>query len=82
MSKVASAAQIRYAVRRIRRTAPDLLVLVALVGDGADGEEVAPSTDVVRGSLRAVVERVVAIANGAAMPEETQERRLAVNEKS
>jgi hypothetical protein len=64
-----SAAQVRYAARRIHRMAPDVLVLVALFGDGLEGEDVIPSTDVVRGSLQATVDRVVAIANGANVPD-------------
>ena len=62
----ASPAQVRYAVRRIRRAASDVAVLVALMGDGVDGEEVSPSTHVVRGSLRATVDKVLAIASGDA----------------
>ena len=64
-----SAAQVRYSVRRIHRMAPDVLILVALFGDGLEGEDVIPSTDVVRGSLQATVDRVVAIANGANVPD-------------
>ena len=67
--EIVSAAQVRYAVRRIHRMAPDVLVLVALFGDGLEGEDVIPSTDVVRGSRQATVDRVVAIANGANVPD-------------
>jgi hypothetical protein len=73
--EIVSAAQVRYAVRRIHRMAPDVLVLVALVGDGPEGEDVIPSTDVVRGSLQATVDRVVAIANGATVPDKSSEPR-------
>ena len=58
-----SVAQVRYAVRRIRRTAPDAIILVALLGDGAQAGDAGTDPDVVRGSLRAAVDRIVAIAN-------------------
>ena len=64
--KMASAAQVRYAVRRIRRAAPDVAILVALLGDGAEEENLSANTQLVRGSLRATVDKVLAIANGAA----------------
>jgi hypothetical protein len=73
--EIASAAQVRYAVRRIHRMAPDVLVLVALVGDGLGGEDVIPNIEVVRGSLRATVDKVVAIASDATMPDKSSEPR-------
>jgi len=72
--EIVSAAQVRYAVRRIHRMAPDVLVLVAMVGSGLEGEVVIPS-NVVRGSLQATVDRVVAIANGATVPDKSSEPR-------
>ena len=62
----ASAAQINYAVRRIRRTMPEVLILVALLRNGAEKQNGAPNTDFVGGSLQATVDRVVAVASGAA----------------
>ena len=51
-----------------------VLVLVAMVGSGLEGEVVIPS-NVVRGSLQATVDRVVAIANGASVPDKSSEPR-------
>ncbi len=67
----ASAAQIRYAVRRVRRVVPDVPVLVALLGDNAGSEQAdAATTDfsVVRGSFRATVDEVLAIASETPPP--------------
>jgi predicted PurR-regulated permease PerM len=71
--KLASAAQVRYAVRRIRRVAPEVGILVALLGDGSEVENMSANTHVVGGSLRATVDKVVAIASGAALPSESSE---------
>jgi len=61
----ATMAQIRYAVRRIRRRVPDVLILVALFGNtghsaGDDGLE---GIDLVHQSLRETVDRIMAIAS-------------------
>jgi predicted PurR-regulated permease PerM len=66
-----NAAQVRYAVRRIHRVAPHVLVLIALVGDGPEDEDVIPGVDIIRGSLRATIDKVVAIANGESVPDQT-----------
>ena len=60
----ASNSQIHYAVRRVRRLAPDAIVLVALLRNGDENKEVPKNIDVVHGSLRATVDRVFAIASG------------------
>jgi predicted PurR-regulated permease PerM len=61
----ATPAQIRYAVRRIRRRAPDVLILVALFGntERIPSEEV-PGTDFGQPSLRETVDRIMAVAKG------------------
>jgi predicted PurR-regulated permease PerM len=65
----ASNSQINYAVRRVRRLAPDAIVLVALLRNGNENVEVPKNIDVVHGSLRATVDRVLAIASGHPLPE-------------
>lgn len=56
----ATAAQIHYAVRRIRRRVPDVIVIVALFGNAEElAEEERPErTDLVRQSLRLVVSKI------------------------
>src|SRR6195256_2639212 len=60
----ATSAQIRYAVRRLRRKAPSAFILVALVGatEGADGQAVREFANValVKHSLAETVERILA----------------------
>jgi hypothetical protein len=70
----ASAAQIRYAVRRIRRVVPDVPVLVALLGGNAGSEQAEGDTadfSVVRGSFRATVDEVLVIASETTPPLES-----------
>ena len=61
----ASSAQIRYAIRRIRRRAPDTTTLVALLGDLEDitGQALSENTELVQHSLRATVDKIVAMAS-------------------
>jgi hypothetical protein len=60
----ATPAQIRYAIRRIRRRTPDVLILVALFGNTEQIEgEVEPGTVFVHQSLREAVEKIVAVAS-------------------
>ena len=69
--ETASTAQIRYAVRRIRRVVPDVPVLVALLGGNAGSEQAEADTadfSVVRGSFRATVDEVLAIASETPPP--------------
>jgi predicted PurR-regulated permease PerM len=68
--EVASPAQINYAVRRIRRTTPEVRILVLLLRDGVQGQNGPANTDFVTGSLQAAVERVGAIASGCTAPPE------------
>ena len=63
----ATSAQIRYAIRRLRRKAPAAFILVTLVGetsntDGAEGLPAADDIAIVKGSLRAAVEKILAVA--------------------
>jgi len=62
-------AQIGYAVRRIRRKAPEVKILIALFGDSNADEDAGEQTqdvagvDIVKGSLAETVEQVLAIAS-------------------
>jgi hypothetical protein len=63
----ATPAQIRYALRRLRRNAPDAHILVSLLGNGRKGEDAAELLDggnasVVTGTLRATVEAIRTLA--------------------
>jgi len=67
----ASAAQIRYAARRMRRKAPDAFMLLCLLNEthqseDAEAIQLPPGSDVVKGSLADAVQRVVALAMGKA----------------
>jgi hypothetical protein len=70
----ATSAQIRYAVRRLRRKAPDAFILIALVGaaEGIDEQIVREFTDValVKHSLAETVERI--LAQSTAQPKESE----------
>jgi predicted PurR-regulated permease PerM len=63
----ATAAQIRYAIRRLRRKAPTAFILVTLAGetsniDGAEGLPTAEDIAIVKESLRTTVEKIFAAA--------------------
>ena len=60
-----TSAQVRYAVRRIRRRLPNVNIVVALFGDPeeVDGQELPSNTEFVERSLRATVDKIVAIAS-------------------
>jgi predicted PurR-regulated permease PerM len=61
--EAATAAQIRYAIRRIHRRIPNVAIIVAFLGGpvGADDDEVSSSdTESVQGSLRATIDKVMA----------------------
>jgi hypothetical protein len=60
----ATPAQIRYAIRRIRRRSPDVLILVALFGntERIEGEEES-GTEFIHQSLREAVAKIVAVAS-------------------
>jgi hypothetical protein len=61
-------AQIRYAVRRIRRKAPDVVLMVAFLGRSPppDAQALLADAEFAEGSLRAAVEKIRAIARAAA----------------
>jgi len=60
----ATPAQIGYAVRRVRRKAPDAFILISLFGNATsiDGLDQDDNTEVAVQSLQATVERIVAVA--------------------
>jgi predicted PurR-regulated permease PerM len=63
----ASAAQVRYAIRRLRRKAPEAFILVMFAGnasniDAAEDVRTSAHTDFVQQSLRETVEKIVAVA--------------------
>ena len=63
----ATPAQIRYAVRRVRRKAPDTLILVGLLNETdkiEDTMQLSPGTELVKGSLQDTVQRILDLANG------------------
>ena len=55
-------AQIRYAIRRIRRRLPEVSILIALLGDGArfENDEAAGCTEIVQQSVRDTVDKIIA----------------------
>jgi hypothetical protein len=61
----ATPAQIRYAIRRVRRRLPDIPIIVALFGNAERFEEFegAGRTEAVQQSLRDVVTKIVATAS-------------------
>jgi len=65
-----TSAQVRYALRRLRRKAPHAYILVTLVGDTsnmASAEELGDYADIelVKASLGATVEHILAVATGS-----------------
>jgi predicted PurR-regulated permease PerM len=67
----ASAAQVRYAVRRLRRKAPEAFILVMFAGnanniDAADDVRTSAHTDFVKQSLGETIEKILAVAMGPA----------------
>jgi predicted PurR-regulated permease PerM len=78
----ATSAQIRYAVRRLRRKAPDAFVLVTMIGEASniDDEEIlqcSPNIDFVKQSLSDTVDRIFAIATS---PSQTQDANVEQSE--
>jgi hypothetical protein len=66
----ATAAQIRYAIRRLRRKAPNAIIMVALVGiaesiGNSEGPQTSLPFDFVERSLSATVARILAVAHGS-----------------
>jgi predicted PurR-regulated permease PerM len=65
-----TAAQVRYAIRRLRRKAPKALILVSLLGNGDDVShslppQASPPFDFLERSLGETVDRIAVIANGS-----------------
>src|SRR6185312_16630592 len=63
--EAATAAQIRYAIRRVRRRIPNVAIIVASLGQPMsvdDDEASTSSAESVQDSLRATVDKVMAIA--------------------
>jgi predicted PurR-regulated permease PerM len=70
-----SAAQIHFAVRRLRRKAPAAIILIALLGEtsAVDDEEVVHALvklDLIKSTLHATVERILAITAEPSEPED------------
>ena len=65
----ATSAQINYAIRRLRRKAPQAIILVALIGDadnfGSQDEPQAVAFDIIERTLNATVARILAAARGS-----------------
>jgi AI-2E family transporter len=57
----ATSAQIRYAVRRIRRRLPEVPILIALLGNIERFEDEAADTDIVLQSVRDTVDKIISI---------------------
>jgi hypothetical protein len=64
----ASAAQIRYALRRVHRAAKDASIVVVLLREDENGARELPNTQITRGSFAAAVEVVLATAKERARP--------------
>jgi predicted PurR-regulated permease PerM len=63
--EAATPAQIRYAIRRIQRRIPEVTIVVACLGRPAnvlDDEAMTAGEECVKGSLRATVDRIMAVA--------------------
>ena len=73
----ATAAQIRYAIRRLRRKAPEAIILVTLVGNADSmnnltGPQTSSPFDSVERSLKETVSRIVTIAKGSAAAQSSE----------
>jgi hypothetical protein len=76
-----TSAQVRYALRRLRRKAPHAYILVTLVGDTSNmesAEELGDYADIelVKGSLGATVEHILAVATGSRADRQSPPREL------
>lgn len=67
----ATAAQIRYAIRRVRRRAPDAIILVALLGTNSETEglEQSERVDFVQPSVGATAEKIFDVARASSVHE-------------
>jgi hypothetical protein len=76
----ASRAQVRYAVRRVRRASSDAVILIVSLRGDEDSEETLPGTRFVRGSFKAAVDHVVFLGTESSGPPtspDPQPRQLA-----
>ena len=64
----ATPAQIHYAIRRIRRRAPDVFIVIALLGNSTEMESQisAPNSEIAFRSLGAAVETIIDYASKSA----------------
>jgi len=71
----ASSAQIRYAIRRLRRKTPEMPILVALLGDAGDinDQDLLAKTEFVQHSLRSTVDQIVKTASNPSEQAETEQ---------
>lgn len=60
----ATAAHIRYALRRVHRAAKDARIVVLLFREGEEGGQEFPDAKLARGSFSAAIETIVSIARG------------------
>ena len=79
----ATAAQIGYAVRRLRRKVPEAFILIALLGNHGLGEETdqllqASNADAIETTLEGVRECLVSHAKRASAPPTPEEKSAAV----
>ncbi|WP_170937207.1 MULTISPECIES: AI-2E family transporter [Rhodomicrobium] len=61
-------AQMRYAIRRLRRKAPDAHILVSLMDEAGDVEDPTPNVSYARGPLQETVEAIFSVAAREADP--------------
>jgi predicted PurR-regulated permease PerM len=75
----ATPAQIRYAIRRLRRRLPDVAVLVALLGniETVEDDEIAATAEIVQQSICATVDQIMATLLKQATPESPAEKPAA-----
>jgi predicted PurR-regulated permease PerM len=75
----ATAAQIRYAIRRIRKRLPDAAIVIALLGnvDRIDDAEIAENGQIVQQSVREIVEKITSVLIRRANNERCMEKPAA-----
>jgi hypothetical protein len=67
--ETASAGQVRYSIRRLRRLSPDVTVLVAMFRDGLEMADRPEHVEIVEGTFSTVIARVTSMAKSQAPPE-------------
>jgi hypothetical protein len=75
----ATPAQIRYAIRRLRRRLPEVAVLVALLGniESVEDDEIAATAEIVQQSICATVDQTMATLLKQATPKSPAEKPAA-----